>query len=527
MVPLPPWLACGLLSPIMSFAVAQVPPHATLLNPTLATGYPIVVHDGDDVHAIASGSGTLLHARSRDGGRTWPLREVPLGPFATALSTTFAVDVAGPGQLLAVGLDLFAGPTLWRSTDHGTTWASGMPLFATPTTGIGGIALLANGPNVTVAWLRSNVGELVCRTSTDGGATWLPINTLVAPGPNSSSDRLHAFRNGNTIDLLWNSFLDAWHQRSTDGGATWLPAPALVPGGAVQVASSDGTNLLVATSSGIVRSSNGGATWVMHSIPGVPFPSAMAREGALLAVLGTTTQPSFGAITYAVRVSIDSGQAWVGNALTLPSPVNYNSQVLVEAGSVYVRFWPGDALNVVTSHNAGASWQLVLGPVSGGLSPGSDRNVHIVRGTNPSTLGTGYYAYAGIGSTTLGIATAGNGGITPRLRALGLPFQGTTTTLQVSGAVGGSAGGLAVSFAPPAPLPLGSAIVWPTTAPLLFVFATSGAVGAPGAGTFQLPVAIPLNPFLAGMSFTSQGLVLDGANPDGFVVSNALETWLR
>ncbi|MBL8755599.1 MAG: exo-alpha-sialidase, partial [Planctomycetes bacterium] len=116
--------------------VAQVPAHATLLNPATFQLAPTLLQDGDIVHAFAIGSPSgVLHARSLDGGRTWPLREQPLGPFLVSWSSNnpqAAVPVAArPGELLVVVDESTQGPLLLRSTDAGTTWAAPIPIAAT------------------------------------------------------------------------------------------------------------------------------------------------------------------------------------------------------------------------------------------------------------------------------------------------------------------------------------------------------------------------------------------------------------
>ncbi|MFY9342482.1 MAG: sialidase family protein [Planctomycetota bacterium] len=518
-----------------SGALAQIPAHATALNPTTSMRPPLLVHDGDDVHAFGLSYATIRHARSRDGGRTWPVREVPLGNYGADPSGG-AIDVAaaGPGILLVLANDQGIGPVHWRSVDHGTTWSPATPLFNSPysTQGVGQVALLADGLDVVATWLRSSSGDMWCRRSVDGGATWLPQQVLDVATSFTSGNSLSGHRNGSIIDLLWNrNGSGTVHQRSIDGGATWLAAPSVVapggmPGGYTNTAASDGTNLLVlvAVSGGTtsLRSANGGASWSPLVVPGMTFPR-FAQEGPLVVAVGGVSTP----LTYVVSVSTDSGLTWSANPLQLPSPVNLSTEVAVAAGVAYVRFYPGDLLGLVVTRDAGLSWQLVGGPVNGGFAPGERRNVHLLLQGFPGTPTAQYLAYTGLGSTVLGAATPGTGGLAPGLVADGLPFQGSTTTLRVENALPGSVGALALSFAAPFAVPLGSATVWPTVGPIVLAFATGGTVGQPGSGGYSLPIAVPVNAALVGASFTSQALVIDAANPDGFAVTNALETWLR
>lgn len=534
-----PVLVAALSLPWSAAPLAQVPPHATWLNPTAELRNPTVLQDGDDVHVFglgAPGAASILHARSRDGGRTWPVREVALGVYGVDPSAG-AIDTAAatPGTVLVLANDQGMGPVYWRSADHGTTWSATAPLFTSPypTQGTGEVALLADGPDVVAIWLRQSSGDVLGRRSVDGGTTWLPQQALDVATAITSGNTLVALRHGSTLDLFWNrNGSGAVHQRSTDGGATWLPAPTVVangmPSGFASTAASDGTNLTVVVGlpgagTGLVRSTDGGNTWSPLVIPGIGNAISVAQEGARLVAVGVTSAPSY---SFGISVSSDHGATWSATPLLLPSPVLLSVETTVAAGVVYVRFFPGATLGLVVTRDGGVTWQLVGGPVNGGFGPGARRNVHVVLEGSPGTPTARFHAYVGLGSSVLGTATAGTGGLAPQLRGDGLPFQGGATTLHVVQAVGGSVGALAVSFGPPVPVALGSATVWPTQAPIVLAFATGGTPGA-GTGSFALPIAVPVAPALVGTSFVSQALVVDGANPDGFTITNALETWLR
>ncbi len=480
-----------------------------------------MLHDADDVH-VFSGDWTMLHARSRDGGRTWPVREAVIGTFA---SNQYGVALVGPGTLLAAAHDQYIGPVYWRSADHGTTWSATAPLFTVVSPpAMGSIKVLADGASAVVMWLGSS--ELRCRRTLDGGVTWQPETTLATWS--GSSNSLFGFRTGSVIDVFWNSGNGTMLQRSTNGGSTWSNAVNVTPLW-LSHATSNGTAMLMrmSTNHTLLHSANGGLHWTIKTIPGMPYPGEMAVEGTLMAVVGTTNPGVFGANTYAISVSNTGGQTWPASPLLMPSPVTWGTQVIVKNGVVYVRFYASDTLGVVTSRDGGNTWQLIGGPVSGGFWPGPRRIVHLATTPAPAPTYGHLHAYVGLGSTTLGIGTPGAGGMVPRLEGNGLPFQGAVTTLQLSDAVGGSLGALGISFAAPMPVPLGSAVLWPTVAPIVLPFATGGTAGAAGSGNHSLAIAIPVDAALVGASFTSQALVLDTANIDGFAVSNGLETWLR
>lgn len=511
-----PWLTALLALAAGTPLVGQMPAHATVLNPTTAMAEVLVLQDGDTVHALGRSAFSVLHARSRDGGRTWPVREAPIGPYTAGQG--FAAAIGMPGTVMALAYDGNTGPTFWRSADEGSTWSPGITLSSVVSPlGAGATALLVEGLEVTAVWVR-NGGEVACRRSLDDGVSWLPEQRLSVPG--TSNAGLSCHRNGNVLDVIWAQDNSTVHQRSTDGGTTWLPAPQVVCGNGLVNAVSNGTDLLVALTTGIFwRSTNGGASWTSFTIPGHGYPMSMSHEGSRIAVTSLVAYPA-GSLTYAISVSSNGGLTW-SPTLLLPSPVYVVPRTLVALGNTYVAF-PGLALDIVTSRDGGTSWQLLGGPANF-LCAGPRRNVNIVLAGFPQAR---FHAYVGLGSSVLGSATMGTGGIAPRLWSDGLPFQGATTTLRLDQAVGGSVAALGVSFATPAPVPFGSATLWPTVAPIVLAFATGGG-GQPGAGSFAQPLAIPVASALVGTSFTSQALVVDGAAADGFTVSNALETWLR
>lgn len=496
--------------------VGQIPAHATVLNPTLGLSEVLVLQDGDTVHALGRGGFSVLHARSRDGGRTWPVREVPIGPYNAGQG--FAAAIGMPGTVMALANDSNTGPTFWRSADEGTTWSTGTALASVVSPpGVGATALLVDGLDVTAVWVQ-NGGEVTCRRSLDDGVSWLPEQRLSVPGTTNSGLSCH--RNGTVLDVIWEQGYSTVHQRSSDGGATWLPAPRIVCGSGLVSSASNGADLLVALTTGIFwRSTNGGASWTSITIPSHGLPMSMSHEGSRIAVTSLVGFPS--SMTYALSVSSNGGSTW-SPALLLPSPVYLYPSTLVARGTTYVAF-PGLALDIVTSRDGGATWQLLDGPANF-VSAGPSRNVNIVVAGVPLAR---FHAYVGLGSSVLGSATQGTGGIAPRLWGDGLPFQGATTTIRLDQAVGGSVAALGVSFATPAPVALGSATLWPTVAPIVLAIATGGGPGQAGGGSFAQPIAIPVASALVGTSFTSQALVVDGAAADGFTVSNALETWLR
>src|SRR5688572_2504166 len=175
---------------------AQVPAHATVLNPTTFQWRPTLVQQGDVVHAFAIGTTTLLHARSTDGGRTWPLREQALGQLATNTAPTGPHDVhvvARPGELIVLGHDVALGPQLVRSFDEGTTWGAPVPVTTTVALQANAMlpAMCVDGATIVVAWTNNRPnGRVFCNRSTDGGATWQPADTPLDVGSAPSAPQV-------------------------------------------------------------------------------------------------------------------------------------------------------------------------------------------------------------------------------------------------------------------------------------------------------------------------------------------------
>ncbi len=124
---------------------------------------------------------------------------------------------------------------------------------------------------------------------------------------------------------------------------------------------------------------------------------------------------------------------------------------------------------------------------------------------------------------SFGVGIDGTGGIAPKLHVGGCPRIGATFEFEVWDAVGGSGGLVLVSLAS-APIPIlgGTLHVLPPFV-LQLPFATSGAVGAAGAGTAYLPQLVPSNPALVGLPIFTQALIADGGAPEGLTLSNAIE----
>jgi hypothetical protein len=531
------------ISSLLAFAPcvavgAQIPAHATLLSAQYQLLEPVVLQRGDVVHVFTTtfSAPTFagIHWRSDDGGRTWPIREQLLTP-ANVATLLEDVDV-GPGRALAIYGDRTAGPMLLRSVDEGTTWSA--PIAVAPTVTPQPLPLSTDmhvaGQLVVAAWTNDRAsGRVFANRSTDGGLTWQPTDVQLDVGavsPPATISRVRCVGAGNVVHVLWTGLLPSggayatFHQRSLDGGVTWRPTPVVVTGTTGRVAT-DGANVIAVADQGALRRSGDfGDTWTQLTNVGIGHGTDVRNEGSTFVVAGDATIATAG--VYVVNASTDGGQTWLANPLQLIGIPLVVPRVHFGGGRIWVRFLNGTLFNnVVTSHDVGHTWQTVFGPVNAGFGASERRTIHVAEAQTPN--GARLHAYVATGNSTLGAATTGTGGVAPSLTTIDPPLRGRSTTFRVDGAVGGSIGILGASSLPPTPWPFGNATVWLGGTPTVVGFATSGATGAPGAGSFGLTCAIPNSLAVVGTSSTAQALVLDAGSPVGFTVTNAIEVWLR
>ena len=131
-----------------------------------------------------------------------------------------------------------------------------------------------------------------------------------------------------------------------------------------------------------------------------------------------------------------------------------------------------------------------------------------------------------LGHQPYGPATAGSGGLAPTLTAEGAPGIGTVFTLTLANGLGGASAGILYGQDGPLSLPIlgGTLLVAP---PLDAIPVTlGGTVGVPGAGSADVPAALPNALSLIGTRFNLQAIVVDPGAPSNIAFTNGLETWV-
>jgi len=166
-----------------------------------------------------------------------------------------------------------AGGGLWGTTDLGSSW---QPLTdQQPTLSMGAIAAAPSSPNIVYAATGegdtfSQLGVGLLRSS-DGGQTWMHVPSADLSGTGvydiaiDPANPLHVWV-GTTSKLL----------ESLNGGATWrLVQPVLTWD--VSINPANPQEIFAGTPSGLIRSTNGGNTWGLVSLPGAPAGTRFAR----------------------------------------------------------------------------------------------------------------------------------------------------------------------------------------------------------------------------------------------------------
>lgn len=514
--------------------IAQVPSHAVLLNPTAWLATPRLARAGAVVHAVGITEGAdpyfIHYARSTDGGRTWPLREVPLA-YALALGD---LVVDGPNVHVVVSTR-WAGPFVISSTDGGTTWAPGRRVSQESNVLYVSAPLLhASGPIQNVVWSENRAtGTLWTNRSVDGGATWQAHDLNLGHGLPSGFDAAPTLiASGPELHVFWarqSPAPETMYQRSTDAGATWLHRPQVLAPAAMVRAAGDQTHLMVTDAAGAytLRSLDRGLTWTPCTGHGITQVVDLAVSGphALLVGRRGTTYP----MDVQLQVSNDAGATWRAEPYVVPlwRGANITARTTGDADFVHFEF-ASDQFRVpgavIQSEDSGDHWRLVDGDAGRGLWTSDDGAIVMTRtGWN----GTDVRAWVLEGHTSYGQGSPGTGGQLPSLAGRDLAGLGRTCRLVLGNARGGSVGALFTSFDALASAPFGAATLYVQAPIVTSALATDGVPGTAGVGGAEVLVTIPADPAFAGYTIRSQAFVLDPAVADGFAATRAVETWLR
>jgi photosystem II stability/assembly factor-like uncharacterized protein len=275
---------------------------------TSRTTYDLLaVSFADTLHGWAVGDYVILH--TSDGGLTW----LPQTQNATRPGVLFTgVSAPDTGHCWVVAAD----GSIQATSDGGRSWT-------VQSSGLGGGILHAVCfADSTHGWVcgRSNIGaNALIRYTITGGDIWTDAQTTgVGEMLSLSVSRPYTFR------LVACGLLGSV-ATSQDGGSSWTRTPAT---GTTQmleaVAVVPGTSGMGAVAGGVIgiggvlRSSDGGATWQT----GQPLPAGMEVRGAWMATFSGGWIAGTGSGQAEIAHTSDGGVSWYSQSVSWGLPLN-------------------------------------------------------------------------------------------------------------------------------------------------------------------------------------------------------------
>lgn len=499
---------------------AQVPAHAVRIDPTTPQqGFSAARHD-DIVHVLgvtqAPAAYFVHHARSLDGGRTWPQVEVPI-----AWASGF-FGVVGDGPHLYVALNhAWTGPHVVASHDDGTSWNAPRRVSSSSNVlSVREVLLHAQGNSLAAVWSESVPGIVVANRSIDGGNTWLPTDIRLDGGA-STVLNYELVGHGATLHFVWSTTnpTATWYQRSVDGGSTWLAAPQQLSSEIMNFCAGSPTTLVILLGNNTsLRSGDAGLTWQPTGTPTGSAIGLAVHGNRVLQVRSQSGSP----VRHTLHVSDDGGVRWVANPFQLPVYRSCSVQPVVTADAWFVHYqFPSDQYypsgSVIVSDD-GLQWRLCSEAAGRAFFAWSDNTLAIGETT---TVGNDAWVHVVAGHSRWGRGSAGSGGQVPRLTGQGLPGLGRTFTLQVDQARPTALGAVFGGFDSTVGRPIGAALLY-VAQPIVTVPFTTDATGAA-----VVPVLVPNVVALQGERLVAQAFVVDLGSGDGFAATAAVESWLR
>lgn len=529
-------LACGSVS-------AQFPSHGTVINPGVELNNVRFAYAGELVHSVGVTAGTypyfVHYARSSDGGRTYSILNRPLGYLGGAASPINGLmgDLLAEERFVAASVCLpWMGPYLLRSLDGGDTWETPVRIsgqYRAPTAAR--VFLHGRGNTVAVVWNESRAaGNTWSNVSLDGGANWQAqdrgLDGGVPPSPTTSlltdgaGDQVHVISNrGGTPAAVY-------YQRSLDAGATWQATAT--PFGSETISHlACSTDVVVAATNNATSlrvSTDAGSTWTNPTIPGfVPSTQlrslAVHRRRILLVATPATGLPS----TLMLQVSTDAGQTWLAQPYAIGLYRNGTISALAGPDALYVHaafqesWYPRGV--VLQSDDDGVQWRQIQEQVVRGFLP-LDAGGLAISEQAPGSIA--WVTWPMGAHTRHGAASVGAGTFAPRLLAGGTAGLGKMVDYRTTRIVGGAPTMFFWSVEPLTNQPIGGASLYLRQLIAGRLVTAGGASGVPGVGIASTAVAIPNDPALTGRRLATQAFAIDGTVAEGFVASEALESWV-
>lgn len=293
------------------------------------------VEFNDSLHGQVVGQGGAIYT-SADGGQTWTRINRGIGTewFGMALWSETKIILAG-----------FHG-YVQGSNDGGTHWTP--KELDPPTFGRDTLYSDVDTMDANCAYAVGHWGS-AART-TDGGETWQLLNSVFNPSYYANAvdftDAMHGWVTG----YDYNSGSAIHTRKTVDGGLTWQAIPGFNnPGADIEFKGQSGW--VLAYGYGLMRTTDGGATWTTVLLPG--SPSSLSK----MSWASSSTGYVSGWDGYVAR-STDGGATWTQLNTSQPDFV-YLGVFAYGPREVWIcgaRQGGGNAV-VRRSLNSGASWR--------------------------------------------------------------------------------------------------------------------------------------------------------------------------
>lgn len=445
---------------------------------------------------------------SFDSGITW----VSSGPAVQ--STEYVSGCASDD-----GMYIFVGNSnggVWRSTDHGSSWA---PVANLTSNNWKSLACSADGA-VVMAGAGASGSNSVWR-SADYGAAWTAVNMTGITGTLAG---LQMNADGTTMVM---NVGDLWVSRN--GGVTWARSDSSAAGlmgnmgvsGDAQVIVGiryDGIWLSGTADMSLTLPTPTATASAMHP-PFVFTKRSTISSGGLGACMSSNGRVITAMTNDKLMTSTDGGATWT--TATSPTSGSWQGCGMDETGSrIFVTGW---GMDVFTSTNGGATWTALSG------SPFFPRFLHV--GRNASVLMTAMYGGVSL-SFDSGATWASSGGSTLQSRDYAQPCASDDGNYLFVGSNGGGvfrSGDRGSTWAQVSALSTGTWFVHcSVTGQFVLAGAGTAAFVSYDFGVTWSSVAIPgLTGTIGGVKVSSDGSVMVLNAGDLFVSENYGGVWTK
>ncbi len=259
------------------------------------------------------------------------------------------------------------GGGLWKTTDGGTSWTNSTDNL--PVIGVTGIVVEPTNPNIIyIATGDGNAGDTYSvgvLKSTDGGTTWASTGLAWLTSQNRLIRKLQRSNNSPNVLVAATS---VGMYRTADAGATWT---LMFPGNFYDVEAKPGDPQVyhAATSNNIYRSTDGGLTWALQKqVPGsgrIALGVSPADPNVVIALCGNGSNGG----CFAVFGSADGGQTYTPRSGDSPNLLGWSETGNDVGGQAWydlcIAVDPTDAdviytggVNTWKSTDGGLTWSL-------------------------------------------------------------------------------------------------------------------------------------------------------------------------